>query len=158
MNKVIYIALNRCIYCRACIVACEREHEGYSHMSVMPIKGGRAVPMHCRHCEKHPCLVACPTGAITREGTGPVIIHGMKCIGCRLCAMVCPFGVLNLDVSSRIMRKCDLCIHRLNDGRNPACVTTCPSRALVFDEFDAIMSRMKIKAAQAAISGVGLQT
>lgn len=155
MTEVLYIDLNRCVYCRSCEVACEREHNGHSHMSVVPVHEGHAVPMNCRHCEKHPCLLACPTEAITRKEDGPVIINSMKCIGCRLCAMVCPFGVLTFDVLSRVMGKCDLCLHRLNEGKRPACVTTCPARALVFDEFDAIMSRIKEKAAQAVISGVG---
>jgi formate dehydrogenase iron-sulfur subunit len=157
VKKVLYIDIKRCIYCRSCEVACEREHEGHSHMNVVPIHGRHAVPMNCRHCEKHPCLTVCPTKAITREEGGPVIIHTMKCIGCRMCAMVCPFGILNFDVLGRVMRKCDLCIHRLSEGKNPACVTTCPARALLFDEFDSIMSRTKEKAAHAVISGVGSQ-
>jgi Fe-S-cluster-containing dehydrogenase component len=71
--------------------------------------------------------------------------------------MVCPFGILSFDIIGRVMRKCDLCIHRLNEGKKPACVTTCPARALVFDEFDSIMLRIKEKAAQTVISGVGSQ-
>jgi Fe-S-cluster-containing dehydrogenase component len=70
--------------------------------------------------------------------------------------MVCPFGILELDLVSKVMRKCDLCIHRLNEGKVPACVATCPARALTYDEFDAIMERMKEKAAKAIIGGVGL--
>ncbi len=155
MNKVLYIDTNRCIYCRSCEVACEREHDGHSYMTVVPVHEKHAVPMNCRQCEKHPCLLVCPTGAIIRVENGPVIIYHMKCIGCLLCAMVCPFGVLTFDLLNRVMRKCDLCIHRLNEGKRPACVSTCPSRALVFDDFESIMSRLKEKAAKAVISGVG---
>ena len=153
MSKVLYIDISRCIYCRSCEVACEREHNGHSHMSVVLLDDAHAVPMNCRHCEKHPCLIACPTGAITREGDGPVVINSMKCIGCRLCAMVCPFGILTFDVLSRIMRKCDLCIHRLSEGKRPACVTTCPARALSFDEFETIMRRVRQREAAALVAG-----
>ena len=151
MSKVLYIDINRCIYCRSCEVACEREHDGHSYMSVVLLNNRHAVPMNCRHCEKHPCLVVCPTDAITREENGPVIISTMKCIGCRLCAMVCPFGILTFDVLSRVMRKCDLCIHRLNEGKRPACVTTCSARALSFEEFDTIMERLRQKEAATLI-------
>ena len=155
MKRVLYYDPSRCIYCRSCEVACEREHDGHSHMSVIIQGHGQAVPMNCRHCEKSPCLVACPTEAITREEDGPVIIDSMKCIGCQLCAIVCPFGILPLDVLNPIIRKCDLCIHRLNEGKRPACVTTCPARALVFDDIEAIMLRLKEKAAKEIISGLG---
>ncbi len=156
MNKVIFMDLNRCIYCRSCEVACEREHDGRSFMSVLLLDERRSVPMNCRHCEKHPCVVVCPTKALIRVENGPVIIETMKCIGCRLCAMVRPFGVLELDYLSKVMRKCDLCIHRLNENKVPACVATCPARALTFDEFDTIMHRIKVRAAKAIISGVGV--
>jgi formate dehydrogenase iron-sulfur subunit len=155
MGKIIFMDLNRCIYCRACEVACEREHEGHSFMSVLLLDERHSLPMNCRHCEKSPCVAACPTGALNRVENGPVIISTMKCIGCSLCAMVCPFGVLELDYLNRVMRKCDLCIHRLNEGKLPACVTTCPARALDYDEFDNIMRRIKERAAKAIISGVG---
>jgi len=71
--------------------------------------------------------------------------------------MVCPFGVLELDYLNKVMRKCDLCIHRLNEGKLPACVTTCPARALAYDEFNTIMRRIKEKAARVIISGVGVE-
>jgi anaerobic dimethyl sulfoxide reductase subunit B (iron-sulfur subunit) len=71
--------------------------------------------------------------------------------------MVCPFGVPEFDPSSGVMRKCDQCIHRLNEGKAPACVVTCPARALTYDEVGTIMQRVKEKAAKAIISGVGLE-
>ena len=155
--KVIFMDLNRCIYCRSCEVACEREHNGRSFMSVVLIDNKRSVPMNCRHCEKSPCVAVCPTKALTKLENGPVILETMKCIGCRLCAMVCPFGILEFDALSKVMRKCDLCVHRLSEGKAPACVITCPARALTYDEFSTIMQKVKEKAAKAIISGVGSQ-
>lgn len=157
MRKVIFMDLNRCIYCRSCEVACEREHNGLSFMSVLLLDDKRSVPMNCRHCEKSPCVAVCPTGALARLDNGPVIIETMKCIGCSLCAMVCPFGVLELDYSNKVMRKCDLCVHRLQEGKLPACVSSCPARALTYDEIDTIMRRIKERSARAIISGIGVE-
>lgn len=153
--KVIHVDLSRCVYCRSCEVACEREHNGRSFMSVVQPQGKRPVPMNCRHCEKAPCVAVCPSNALTHLENGPVVIETIKCIGCRLCAMVCPFGVLELDQISKVMRKCDLCIHRLEEGKKPACVATCPSRSLGYDEFDLIQQGIREKSARAIISGVG---
>jgi len=155
MGKVIFLDLNRCIYCRSCEVACEREHNGRSFISVLLLDEKHSVPMNCRHCEKSPCVAVCPTEALTKLENGPVIIETMKCVGCSLCAMVCPFGILELDYSSKVMRKCDLCIHRLKENKLPACVSSCPARALSYDEFDAIMQMLKKKAAKSIVSGTG---
>ncbi|MCX6010237.1 MAG: 4Fe-4S binding protein [Chloroflexi bacterium] len=157
MSKVIFMDLNRCIYCRSCEVACEREHNGRSFMSVLLLDERHPVPMNCRHCKKSPCVAVCPTGALNKLENGPVIIETMKCVGCSLCAMVCPFGILELDYLSKVMRKCDLCVHRLNENKLPACVSSCPARALTYDEFDAIMQKVKKMAAKAVISGAGLE-
>ena len=154
MAKVLYVDLNRCIYCRSCEVACEREHGGRSNMFVVLLEQRFPVPMSCRHCEKSPCRAVCPAEAISRV-QGAVLIDTMKCIGCKLCAMVCPFGVIQLDHLTRTVKKCDLCAHRTALGSPPACVATCPGRALAYEEFDDIMRRVKEKSALTLLSGVG---
>lgn len=47
--------------------------------------------------------------------------------------MVCPYGVIRRDVSSRkVASKCDLCV----DEDIPECVKNCPNEALKFVEKD----------------------
>ena len=151
MNKSIYLDFSRCIYCRSCEIACEREHNGYSWIWVVQPDERHSIPINCRHCEKAPCAAVCSTQAITRTSEGVVTIEAMKCTGCQLCVVACPFGVLQLDIVSRIVRKCDLCQGRLNEGKVPACVATCPAQALIYDNFEAIMQKKREEAAAAFV-------
>jgi carbon-monoxide dehydrogenase iron sulfur subunit len=72
------------------------------------------------------------TGAMQRDKeTGAVECDEGKCVGCWMCIMVCPFGVISRDVhEGKIASKCDLCI---GEGE-PACVKNCPNEALVYIE------------------------
>jgi len=153
MSKVLYIDLNRCIYCRSCEVACEREHNGQSFMSVLLLDEKQPIPLKCHHCEDAPCVKVCPLGALGYIGGNTVSIDAAKCAGCQLCVLVCPFGVPQIDPTSNIAIKCDQCYDRQNKGKRPACVTTCPSRALAYDEFDTLMERAKKKPAKTIIEG-----
>jgi formate dehydrogenase iron-sulfur subunit len=75
-----------------------------------------------------------------REASGAVLISAMKCIGCGLCTLACPFGSVRLDALNKIARKCDLCAHRTEIGLKPACVTTCSARALTYGEFETLLA------------------
>jgi len=92
------------------------------------------VPLQCRHCEDAPCVAVCPTGALHREDEeGPVLIDSELCVGCKMCVVVCPFGVITMSRDKAII-KCDLCIDRLEQGQEPACVAACPTGALRLEE------------------------
>jgi Fe-S-cluster-containing dehydrogenase component len=45
--------------------------------------------------------------------------------------MVCPFGVPQFGAEGK-MQKCDLCVDLVTQGKEPACVATCPAEALRF--------------------------
>ncbi len=152
MTLVISMDLRRCTYCRACEVACEREHGGHSNMFVQLVDETFAVPINCRHCQDGPCTIVCPTQAIQRETQDAVTIAPMKCIGCALCTLACPFGAVRLDVLNKMARKCDLCLGRIESGKQPACVSTCSARALAFGELKDLVAKAKSKRRRAVIS------
>ena len=56
-------------------------------------------------------------------------INADKCIGCKECAMACPFGVINMHYKTGKAFKCDLC-----EGRDagPVCADWCPNGAITF--------------------------
>ncbi len=122
-----------CIGCRACEVACAREHHGVSNISVYFVEKLLSfAPLNCRHCSKAPCVTVCPVEACRRTSNGVVYIDPIRCIGCRLCGIVCPFGIPKYEPERKVMVKCDLCLHRLREGKEPACATTCPTGALLY--------------------------
>jgi formate dehydrogenase iron-sulfur subunit len=148
-NKILSVDIERCIACRACEAACRREHSGISHIFVTTIGDKYSVPLCCLHCEKSPCAEVCPTKALEKTSQSVVMFHKIRCIGCRLCAVVCPFGVVQIDEENTVL-KCDKCIHRLKKGKDPACILTCPTKALVYEKSDSIMSRKRKKRARKA--------
>ena len=149
-SKVFVFNADRCTSCRACEAACAREHNGISHIFVTPVNDKYAVPLSCLHCGKSPCVEVCPTNALEKSSHSAVIFHKMRCIGCRLCTIICPFGVIRVDEDNSV-QKCDKCIHRLKRGKDPACVLTCPTKALIFEKSDKIMRKTRKERARREI-------
>ena len=86
------------------------------------------VPIVCRHCDDAPCMHACISGAIHRDEDGVVRTDADKCIGCWTCVMVCPYGVIGRHLQEHKAYRCDRC----PDREIPACVSACPTGALVY--------------------------
>lgn len=157
MTKSIFIDIPRCINCRACEIACAREHKGISLISPVVVDEKWAVPISCRQCEKAPCIEICTPKALVRNAEGAIIVDPAKCNGCRFCIMACPYKAVQNDLANRIVRICDLCTDRLREGKRPVCVLTCPTNALIFDEFDQVLERLRERAARKMIKASGLK-
>jgi len=114
-------------------------------------------PVLCNHCENPPCVPVCPTTATYSRGDGIVLIDWERCIGCGACIQACPYeqrffvrcdetlypapkinyenpGAHQAPVGVPV--KCDFCFHRVDQGRQPACVETCPTKARIFGKLD----------------------
>jgi carbon-monoxide dehydrogenase iron sulfur subunit len=152
----------RCIGCLQCEFACAVEHsqsrdEATAYLEQPPPRkrihvaagphANTSFPNKCRHCDPAPCQQVCPTGAIYRDATHDVVlVDPARCIGCAMCAMVCPFDVVTFHVladgatTAPVAVKCDACIEQLRAGRTPACVEACKVGALEFGELNDIVA------------------
>ncbi len=159
--KTVVVRPERCVGCMQCMIACAVAHSKskslYEAIHETPTPKPRihvgaglyreAFPNRCRHCDPAPCYFACLPGAIHRsQDTATVFVDPGRCINCASCAMVCPFGVIRYheDVFAPpgkvVAIKCDNCLQRQETGLVPACVETCKTGALIFEDLNVVMN------------------
>jgi formate dehydrogenase iron-sulfur subunit len=158
VSKLVDIDL--CIGCKACEIACkewndldvEETHNFGSYQSHPDLTadtwdlmrfnevdlddGGLAWLIRkdsCLHCEEPGCLLACPApGAIVQYENGIVDFDQENCIGCQYCVTGCPFDIPRFDPETKKVYKCTMCVDRVTNGLEPACVKSCPTGSIRF--------------------------
>ena len=153
----------RCVDCRACVVACKSAHNlelglAWRRVSTtwkgeFPAVTFRSASMSCNHCAVPACVPVCPSGAIVkRSKDGVVVVNSGICVGCRACEAACPYHAPQFGKDTH-MQKCDLCIDRIEAGKKPACISTCSAGAIAFgpmDELPALAGKRAIKQLEGA--------
>ena len=166
MKGMIVVCVEKCLGCKSCELACAVAHSSTKDLNSLVDSAekpgyrihieayeNKAVPVHCNHCDDAPCILACPTGAIYREGEKePVLFDSERCIGCKMCVQTCPFGVISLRLTGKGVLKCDLCVERLVEGQEPACSEACPTKALIFTDEKQVNKEKRLKAAARLVS------
>lgn len=140
MNKFIFADTSRCIGCYACEIACVTAHHDDTwpqrRQDYQPRLNVISQPKEshvatCRHCNDAPCVASCPTAALYLADNS-IQLNPQKCIGCKNCAVACPFGAIRMVAANKgspqLAQKCDLC--RDHASRKPACIRVCPTQAL----------------------------
>jgi Fe-S-cluster-containing dehydrogenase component len=142
------IDTRQCIGCQDCVVACNIENgvpPGQRRARVRAEVKGTFPKLamtffseRCNHCDKAPCIEVCPTGASHVSEVGRTVqIDAGKCIACALCIPACPYGARFMnELKDGKAEKCDFCLHRLKEGKEPACAAVCPARAIAFGDLD----------------------
>src|SRR3989338_15326 len=144
-SKKIFCNILKCVACRTCELACAVEHSKAKDLFMALLE--RPAPkkrtyvhfvernvshsIACQHCDEPPCVEACMAQCISKdEKTGKVDIDNSRCVGCWMCIMTCPFGIITRNLSDENKAlKCDLC----PDREGPACVDACPTQALSYE-------------------------
>ncbi|MEO5331391.1 MAG: 4Fe-4S dicluster domain-containing protein [Magnetococcus sp. YQC-5] len=172
--------LSRCIGARDCVQACVKENncgrnDSLENIRVLSLPRGSweltdsnhyyapshvpegdrwYLPVQCQQCDDPPCVQNCPVNATWKEPDGIVVIDYDWCIGCRACAVSCPYWARHFNwqkpaipsqemttethyLGNRprpmgVMEKCTFCIQRSRKGQMPACLEACRTGARIF--------------------------
>lgn len=134
-TRDIIVDAAKCTACMDCVAACQRAI-AHEHTTIEPVARirihkvataeGVHLPLLCRNCAEAPCVVACMTACRIRDDSGWVITDYERCVGCWMCVMTCPFGVIEAIHEERLARKCDGC----TTYEIPPCVAACEPEAL----------------------------
>ncbi|MBK5244813.1 MAG: 4Fe-4S binding protein [Eubacteriaceae bacterium] len=146
--KRVYVNEEWCLGCHLCEIQCAFANSGEADM-VKAFNNSEQKPLaritvedgendihfavSCRHCETPYCVKGCITGALTVNENGIVQIDDTRCVGCRTCILMCPYGCLTVGHNKTLL-KCELCVENL--GGEPSCVRRCPNNAIVFEDRD----------------------
>lgn len=140
----IMINYEKCLGCHSCEIACAVIHSESKNLLgaiqeknvplarvVVERSGSANFPLQCRHCSDARCIKACMAGALHRDPTTLTVQqNNHKCVGCWMCIMACPFGLIMENTGEGKVGKCDLCAEK----DVPACVEACLTGALTFEE------------------------
>ncbi len=173
--KAFFIDLTLCTACRGCQVACKQwkdlpaevtknwgSHQNPKDLSGTTLKLVRFkeiqpkgkdkidwifFPEQCRHCIDPPCLYAAEDAIIHDEATGAVVYtEATKNADFTEIRDYCPYDIPR-QRADKVAVKCDMCLDRVQDGKLPACVLTCPTGAMSFGDEEEIkqMAQKRLK-------------
>lgn len=133
----------------------ERGNHHYDHPTV-PDDDHFYMPIQCHQCANPPCVKVCPVEATWQEADGITVVDYDWCIGCRYCEAACPYWARRFNYSEPVlpkeevntemsylsnrprkkgvMEKCTFCLHRVREGKMPACLEACPVGARKFGD------------------------
>lgn len=142
MEKILYAIPNLCTGCERCTYVCSAVKTGRFIPSQSRIHinnfslNGYSVPSICFQCPKPECLEACPEEAIYKDKNEVIMVDREKCNQCGDCVDACPYGMIVQDQEG-LAYKCDYC-----EG-DPACVKECDPGAIVFQDADKEMRKIR---------------
>ncbi len=168
MRYAMVIDTRLCVGCMNCVVACKTENnvpDGFCRDWITESVHGEFPNVRlqirserCNHCDHPPCVHCCPTGASHQREGGFVMVTKDKCIGCKACMAACPYDA-RFTHPDGYVSKCTFCIHRVEQGLDPACVSVCPTHCMHFGDVDdpasEVSALLRTRAHQALLPEAG---
>lgn len=158
------IKTNLCTGCQTCSVACKMENmtlPGCARTTITEHMTATWDVAMCNQCEDPPCVSACNAEATRKNAVGVIVIDQEKCTGCGECLTACPYDARHINPKQGYFKedpafetvikklgekhririagkadKCDFCMHRIQNNRDPMCVEACTTNARVFGDLD----------------------
>lgn len=169
MAKTFFIDTTLCTACRGCQVACKQWHDlpaestqnsgFYQNPADLSFDTYKLVrmreeivdgqlrwlffPEQCRHCTEAPCLETAgdPTAIFQDEATGAIIYTAnTRELDAAEIIDSCPYNIPR-KAENGVLAKCDMCLDRVQNGLEPACVKTCPTGAMRFGGRDEVLAK-----------------
>lgn len=151
-----YVNAEKCLGCFTCAMSCKNMYHQPSEVTwrklydlkdpIYPHAFRGFYSLTCNHCETPACLSACPVGAYSKRDLDGVVIHDQdKCIGCGNCIRSCPFGAPQYNETLKKAEKCSFCWQRLDQNLEPACVLSCPVKAIEVIDVSVIKSSYRVQ-------------
>ena len=168
MSKSFFVDTTLCTACRGCQVACKQWHDlpaeetenrgSYQNPADLSFNTYKLVrmqerivdggvkwlffPDQCRHCVEPPCQDTAgePSAIFTDPSSGAVIYTAnTKSLNADEIIESCPYNIPR-KAADGTLAKCDMCLDRVQNGLQPACVKTCPTGAMNFGEREEMLS------------------
>lgn len=152
------IDISKCTGCYNCFLTCRdefagNEYPGYAAAQPMaglnwikPVEKERGqypkvkvnyIPVTCMHCDDATCVMMAKDGAVYKRPDGIIMIDPEKSKGRKDIVETCPYRVIEWNEEAQVPSKCILCAHMLDNGeKEPRCVESCPTGAIVFGDLD----------------------
>ena len=170
----ILVDTSKCTACRGCQIACkqwnglpgtktrnEGTHQNPMDLSYETFKIVRFAEgtqpdgklywnffsEQCRHCLNPGCMAEAEKGEIIQdEKTGAVLFTPLtKNLNFETSREGCPYDIPRQNPKTKEMFKCTMCFDRITNNMIPACVKSCPTGAMIFDERDKILASAKAR-------------
>ncbi len=131
-EMVLFVDAEKCTGCNSCMLACSFAHDkvfSYERSRIRIWRDdsrGVFVPILCDQCVDAPCVLVCPTSALSYNADGVVQYDPARCVGCGECVNACPMGAISLGADGKLL-KCDRCSSL---GTTPYCAQVCTAGAL----------------------------
>ena len=166
MSKAFFIDTTLCTACRGCQVACKQWHDlpaeetknfgSYQNPADLSFDTYKLVrmneevidghlrwlffPEQCRHCVEAPCLeTAGDESAIFQDASGAIVYTTQtKRLNASEIIESCPYNIPRKGPDGTLA-KCDMCLDRVVNGLQPACVKTCPTGTMNFGDREAML-------------------